>query len=231
METYWVCPPDSFAADEAAAMLANAEHSRGNSSPKGRTSPVGRRSKEEHLSETCSAAPAGRSPTSSSRPSRNHSPPASISPTRERIHQSTTLGSGSDDKSVKDAPAAGALNPHPVSSGAMGSLAALKRQALLLCGASDARNLPASSLSPGHPPSHTTPPSPIFSRRSLAGAPAIPAAMADQLPPQATATAALLEGTVGAVPVPSLPAPATASSSESVTMATRSGGEAAEDWC
>lgn len=232
MGTYWVCPPDSAPADEtAAALAANGDGSRGNSIPKGASSLAGHSCKEEHLSGSCSvtvASSAQRSPHSS------HVPPYHDRPSlsSDSAHQTATLHSGSDKATENsDKATAGSLPSGPL--GPLKGFAALKRHALLLCGKSEARNLPASTLSPGQAPSRPTPPSPLFSRRSpLAAVPVIPTNILEDPPLEATAAAAVLEGTVADVPVLSLPAPMTADSVESVVVAAlpRSCNEPVEDW-
>jgi hypothetical protein len=231
METYWVCPPDSLAADETANAAANLEPSGESGSPKGRASPLGRRI-EEPCKEALAVATTGRNPRSSSRASRgsrgsrNLSPP-DTSPSREASHHPATLAGGSE-VSMKDFSAGSGCSPQQGTAGPLGSLATFRRQAMLLVGGP---SIPAAANSPpAQPKGHSASSPPLYSRRSLP--PSLPAAVAG-VPPLEDEASAL-------VPAPDAPPAATSSSppspvkrnsTEGVAGSVRVGGVTAEDWC
>ena len=212
METYWVCPPDNLADEKVENILADLE-------PQGRSSPTGKVREDEH-SENLAGTAGGRSPRSPSRAgaSRANSP-ENRSQSRDISHRASTLAGGSD---------------RSFTSGPLSSLAALKRQALLLCGAGDARTLPLPDTSPPGQPTSQPAPSPLFSRRSVAS-PQVPVLSSDDPagsdaadPPGVDDRS---EGTESAALEPrrtSSPVPTTV---ESVAGQGRPGGYAGEDWC
>jgi hypothetical protein len=205
METFWVSPPESvtaFASEEALNIVTTSL-----AVSRGQRSPNGRRDQSVDAGSACPSVSRGQaSPVHSSRA---HSPASNMSP---MLLPSASRNSAGVADTVR----------------AVGGIAALRRQALIMCGTSESRLSVGKDDTPG--------PSPGSSRISLAIPPAIPADAAVDHP--AVEMDAFLENLMEKSKETARPAPASEPSKSPLPSPSASSdvgckvvGQGPEDWC